>query len=132
MVVGLIPPTAGRVEFTGDHDKTYLGSGSVQIIFQDPYASLNPRWTVEDIIAEPMTVLGRPATAEARSARVAELLTLVGLSPAGIARNIPISSPADNANASPSPAHCPRNLPSSSVTSQHRRLMSPYRRRFST
>ncbi len=81
LVVGLMPPTAGKVTFGNDPDQTYLGSGSVQIIFQDPYASLNPRWTVEAIIAEPMKVLDKPASAEARKARVAELLTLVGLSP---------------------------------------------------
>jgi peptide/nickel transport system ATP-binding protein len=64
LIVGLYAPTEGRVEFSGRR---------MQMIFQDPYASLNPRWRVRDIIAEPMKVL-RVAR------RTDELLVQVGLS----------------------------------------------------
>ncbi len=54
----------------------------MQMIFQDPYASLNPRWRVADIVAEPILALA-PETAEAQiAARVAELLAQVGLAAA--------------------------------------------------
>jgi len=64
LIVGLYEPTAGRVEFRGRR---------LQMIFQDPYASLNPRWRVRDIVAEPMRFLGT-------TARVEDLLVQVGLS----------------------------------------------------
>jgi peptide/nickel transport system ATP-binding protein len=51
------------------------------MIFQDPYASLNPRWRVRDIVAEPVRVLGLAATRDAERERVAELLRQVGLAP---------------------------------------------------
>jgi peptide/nickel transport system ATP-binding protein len=53
----------------------------MQMIFQDPYASLNPRWRVRDIVAEPVRVLGLAATRDAETERVAELLRQVGLAP---------------------------------------------------
>ncbi len=69
LIVGLYPPTEGRVEFRGKR---------MQMIFQDPYASLNPRWRVRDVVAEPIKVLRIPVDP---ARRVAELLTQVGLSP---------------------------------------------------
>jgi oligopeptide/dipeptide ABC transporter ATP-binding protein len=57
----------------------------MQLVFQDPYASLNPRMTVGDIVGEPL-MLHQLGDAAARAARVAELLTLVGLSPRHISR----------------------------------------------
>jgi peptide/nickel transport system ATP-binding protein len=65
LIVGLYEPTEGRVEFSGRR---------MQMIFQDPYASLNPRWRVRDIVGEPIKVLGT-------SVRVDEALVQVGLSP---------------------------------------------------
>jgi peptide/nickel transport system ATP-binding protein len=65
LIVGLYTPSEGRIAFSGRR---------LQMIFQDPYASLNPRWRVRDIVAEPIRFLG---TAQ----RVDELLTRVGLSP---------------------------------------------------
>jgi peptide/nickel transport system ATP-binding protein len=65
LIVGLYAPTEGRVEFHGRR---------LQMIFQDPYASLNPRWRVRDIVAEPIRFLGT-------GARVEEMLVQVGLSP---------------------------------------------------
>ena len=65
LIVGLYAPTEGRVEFRGRR---------LQMIFQDPYASLNPRWRVRDIVGEPIRFLGT-------SARVEDMLVQVGLSP---------------------------------------------------
>jgi oligopeptide/dipeptide ABC transporter ATP-binding protein len=80
----LIEPTAGQVNFEG-RDLLALDSGAlrqlrreVQIIFQDPYASLNPRMQVGEIIAEPL-VIHRAGTGAERKRRVGELLELVGL-----------------------------------------------------
>ncbi len=72
LVVGLYPPSGGTITFRGDERR-------VQMIFQDPFASLNPRWRVGRIVAEPIRTLepGRP-DAEVE-ARVAELLATVGL-----------------------------------------------------
>src|SRR5262249_51742607 len=58
----------------------------LQVIFQDPYSSLNPRMTVGQILAEPLKVHGIVAERQARRQRVAELLTEVGLLPALAAR----------------------------------------------
>jgi peptide/nickel transport system ATP-binding protein len=65
LIVGLYAPSAGRIEFRGRR---------MQMIFQDPYASLNPRWRVKDIVAEPLLLLKIRKD-------VAELLVQVGLSP---------------------------------------------------
>jgi peptide/nickel transport system ATP-binding protein len=51
------------------------------MIFQDPYASLNPRWIVEDIVGEPLRSTASSPTREQLKARVGELLKSVGLSP---------------------------------------------------
>jgi peptide/nickel transport system ATP-binding protein len=64
LIVGLYAPSEGRLEFRGRR---------MQMIFQDPYASLNPRWRVRDIIAEPIQILKTKD-------RVEELLLQVGLS----------------------------------------------------
>jgi oligopeptide transport system ATP-binding protein len=86
-ILRLIDPTSGEVRFEG-HDVTHLDRekhGSLcrdmQIIFQDPFASLNPRMTVGAIIAEPMIIHGLLKTAKQRDARVIELLETVGLQP---------------------------------------------------
>ncbi len=86
-ILQLYKPTAGEVLFKG-RDLTKLSAGElrrtrrdVQMIFQDPYASLNPRMTVGDIISEPIKVHGlRNGRAAVRS-RVQELLQVVGLNP---------------------------------------------------
>jgi peptide/nickel transport system ATP-binding protein len=76
LVTGLYVPSAGEVQFAPGPDGTPL---SAQMIFQDPYASLNPRWRVSDIIAEPLRELGLRATEAEVQARVADLLQTVGL-----------------------------------------------------
>jgi peptide/nickel transport system ATP-binding protein len=86
LIVGLHALSRGRVEFDGT-DLAAPGIDAaalrrrMQMIFQDPYASLNPRWRVRDIVAEPVRVLGLAATQQAERARVAGLLRQVGLAP---------------------------------------------------
>ena len=88
LLVGLYEPSRGSLTFDGmDAHKTYKSSDAralrrrVQMIFQDPYASLNPRWIVEDIIGEPLKEHGIITNAADLKARVGELLKSVGLSP---------------------------------------------------
>ncbi|MEI3604197.1 dipeptide ABC transporter ATP-binding protein [Pseudogracilibacillus sp. SE30717A] len=85
-ILRLIEPTEGKVTFE-DHDLTNLSDEEMrklrrdmQMIFQDPYASLNPRHTVEKIISEPLLIHGVKSS-EQRSQRVKELLEVVGLNP---------------------------------------------------
>ena len=87
MVVGLQRPTDGALRFAD----VACADGKirpprVQMIFQDPFASLNPRWRVGSIIAEPIEELGLRKTGAETRARVAELLVTVGLSAADAAR----------------------------------------------
>jgi peptide/nickel transport system ATP-binding protein len=86
MLVRLLEPTAGRIEFAG-RDITHAGRRELrplrqdlQIIFQDPYASLNPRHTVGRIVAMPLRVNGIDPPGGVKK-RVQELLELVGLNP---------------------------------------------------
>ena len=85
LAVGLYRPSAGQVMFDGrDLAEARAASDQrrrMQMIFQDPYASLNPRWRVRDIIAEPLRAFRLLPNRAAEEARVAELLTQVGLSP---------------------------------------------------
>ncbi|HOZ47821.1 MAG TPA: ATP-binding cassette domain-containing protein [Candidatus Hydrogenedentes bacterium] len=83
-VLQLVPPTAGRILFEG-RDLCALSPGALrrmrprlQMIFQDPYASLNPRMTVFDAIAEPMRAHGLAARRDVPQ-RVSELMERVGL-----------------------------------------------------
>lgn len=87
----LIDATSGRVEFEGDSILTMRRSKlrsvrrKMQLIFQDPFGSLNPRMTVEQIIGEPLSV-HRLASGSDRQARVATLLKQVGLRPEAAGR----------------------------------------------
>jgi peptide/nickel transport system ATP-binding protein len=85
LAVGLYRPSAGQVVFDGrDLAEARAASDQrrrMQMIFQDPYASLNPRWRVRDIVAEPIRAFGLLPNRATEEARVAELLTQVGLSP---------------------------------------------------
>ena len=83
-IIQLYQPTAGEIEFNGVPvatipDKRKLRR-EMQMIFQDPYASLNPRMTAGDIIGEALDIHGL-ALGKDRTARIAELLHLVGLNP---------------------------------------------------
>ena len=93
MLVGLHRPTRGRVLYRGrelaEVQAARQGSPAsprVQMIFQDPYASLNPRWKISDIVAEPIRVRRLLRRAQERLDRVGELLQLVGLSAADAAK----------------------------------------------
>jgi ABC-type oligopeptide transport system ATPase subunit len=85
-VLQLLKPTSGSVRFEGQ-ELTELGREPVrrlrremQIVFQDPYSSLDPRMTVGDIVSEPL-VVHRIGTRRDRSGRVRELLDVVGFNP---------------------------------------------------
>lgn len=86
LMLRLIEPTAGEIRFAGENllalsrKEMRARRRDLQIIFQDPYASLNPRMTVGEAIAEPL-VVHRIGDASSRRNRVAELLNVVGLSP---------------------------------------------------
>ena len=89
LLVGLYTPTRGTILFEGT-DLARLRSGRegaalrrrFQMIFQDPYASLNPRWRTHDIVAEPIRAHRLVAGSTATRERVDELLRQVGLAPA--------------------------------------------------
>jgi peptide/nickel transport system ATP-binding protein/oligopeptide transport system ATP-binding protein len=85
VILRLLDPTSGKIYFDG-RDITNLSRREMrpirkemQIIFQDPYASLNPRMTVEEIVAEPLRIAGSSKRKAAN--RVVDLLELVGLDP---------------------------------------------------
>ena len=82
LVTGLLKPTRGTVTFEGVnvHSDAFDSSyrRRTQMIFQDPFASLNPRWRVDAIVAEPLQAFGLAKGADV-NARVTELLSTVGL-----------------------------------------------------
>ncbi len=84
LILRLIPPTSGQVLFQGKDIQTYKGDPlrefrkSVQIIFQDPFASLNPRMTVSDTVSEPLKIHKIVPRSELKD-RVVSLLKSVGL-----------------------------------------------------
>ncbi len=89
LLVGLYSPTRGDVQFDGQATNAGRNAAELrtlrrrmQMIFQDPYASLNPRWKVLDIIGEPLREHGLVPGKEALRARVSELLLQVGLAAA--------------------------------------------------
>jgi oligopeptide/dipeptide ABC transporter ATP-binding protein len=84
LILGLESPTAGEIRFAGENIRAQRTEErrryrrAVQAVFQDPYASLDPRMRVGSIIAEPL-VINEPSDAAGRRHRVRELLDLVGL-----------------------------------------------------
>jgi peptide/nickel transport system ATP-binding protein len=94
-IVGIENPTGGAIAFKdariggpGNRQAAVSHRRDMQMVFQDPYASLNPRWRVGRIVAEPLVTHGILPSRVAVQARVEELLGLVGLS-AGDARKYP-------------------------------------------
>jgi peptide/nickel transport system ATP-binding protein len=88
MVVGLLRPTSGEVTIDGISMSSAAAAAErqklrrrIQMIFQDPYASLNPRWRVDRIVAEPIRAFGLIEREADIRARIGELLILVGLHP---------------------------------------------------
>ena len=87
LICGLYAPTRGKIIFDGvDMSSATPGQHAsmrarLQMIFQDPYASLNPRWRVQDIVAEPMLAHGLIKNKAAMRKRVGELLSQVKLAP---------------------------------------------------
>jgi oligopeptide transport system ATP-binding protein len=86
-ILQLYKPTAGSVNFDGQ-ELTKLGAGDMrrmrrrmQMIFQDPYASLNPRMSVGSIIGEPLQIHGLAKGSKNRKERIQELMRVVGLNP---------------------------------------------------
>jgi len=86
LIVGLHAPSRGRITFDGvvlaDRARAARARAQrrrMQMIFQDPYASLNPRWRVRELVAEPLRVLGLARARSEIDARVAALLAQVGL-----------------------------------------------------
>ena len=87
MAVGLQVPTAGTLAFTPiEKPDGTSAPPRLQMIFQDPYASLNPRWRVGDIVSEPIRELGLMEGETAIQGRIGELLGIVGLSPSDASR----------------------------------------------
>jgi peptide/nickel transport system ATP-binding protein len=89
LLVGLYAPTRGTVRFDGQDTRAVFASAGgqalhrrMQMIFQDPFASLNPRWKVLDIVAEPLREHGLVEGGSAVVSRVGELLLSVGLAAA--------------------------------------------------
>ncbi|MET0235304.1 MAG: dipeptide ABC transporter ATP-binding protein [Kibdelosporangium sp.] len=86
-VLQLHKPTSGSVKFDGRELTKLSGRDlrgvrrDMQIVFQDPYASLNPRWAINDVVSEPFNIHGFEGSAAEKQHRVDELLELVGLNP---------------------------------------------------
>jgi peptide/nickel transport system ATP-binding protein len=90
LLVGLYEPSRGNVTFDGHDAHAAYRTGNrtirrrIQMIFQDPYASLNPRWTVEDIVGEPLKEHGIISDRAQLDERVTQLLESVGLGAADL------------------------------------------------
>lgn len=90
-ILRLIEPTSGEVQFQGEDVLRFTRSRmrqarrEMQIVFQDPYSSLNPRMRVGDIVEEPL-IIHRSGTKTKRRERVSELFRLVGLDPSQLTR----------------------------------------------
>jgi peptide/nickel transport system ATP-binding protein/oligopeptide transport system ATP-binding protein len=87
LIVRLLDPTSGEIIFAGENIAQYQGDKlkalhrEMQMIFQDPYSSLNPRKTVGSIIADPFAIHGMLTGSGERKQRVQELMDRVGLNP---------------------------------------------------
>ena len=87
VIVRLVDPTSGFVRYQGQEISSLQGAAlrpyrkKIQMVFQDPYNSLNPRLRIGTILAEPLEIHFPRMSATDRQARVAELLRLVGLDP---------------------------------------------------
>ena len=111
-ILRLIEPTSGEIIFNGrDIRKLSVGEmrhmrREMQIIFQDPFSSLNPRKTIAETIEEPILLAGLIQDSDKRFMRVLDLMDTVGL-PIASSTPIPTSSTAAAASASASPGPWP-------------------------
>ena len=127
-IVKINPVTSGKVLYDGEDITKLKGDAEkkfrkrVQMIFQDPYASLNPRMTVGEIIREPMVIHNLHGSQKEQEERVVELLQIVILT----------SFPVDRDSVSPSREHWHWILSLLSVMSRSPHWMFPFRRRSST
>jgi oligopeptide transport system ATP-binding protein len=121
LILRLIEPTSGAITFDGVDLLAARGSQlrrlrrDMQIIFQDPFGSLDPRFRVEDVLAEPLILhreIGKSLGRDARRQRVRELLRAVGMDESAMPRFREVNG---SASASPERWLCARN--SSSPTS---------------
>ena len=125
----LIEPLSGSVLLDGedvlklDQKKLRERRARMQMIFQDPFASLNPRMTVGTAVAEPLLINKLANRREAQD-KVADLLERVGLQP-DMASRFRMNSPAGSVSASRSPAPSRSSRASSSPTRPSPRSMSP-------
>lgn len=138
-IIRLYDPTSGEILYNGK-DIAKLKNGSkqmlafrraTQMIFQDPYASLNPRMKVKDIIAEGIDIHHLAKNNADRDHQVEQLLEEVGLN-AITQLAIPMSSPVVSASGSGLPVHWPYSLSSLSPMNRSARWTFPFRRRSST
>ena len=130
----LYKPTAGTILFKGQevNDSSIQNlRKQMQVVFQDPYSSLNPRMTVADIIGEPLDIHKLYKTEKEREEKVVYLLELVGLN-SDHKRRYAHESPAASASASASPARSLWTRNSLWRMSRSRRWTCPSRRRSST
>ena len=136
LLLRLIDPTAGRIVFDGTDITTLTGKAlqpyrrRMQIVFQDPFASLDPRQLVGDSIGEGLRIHQVGSAAERRK-KVADIMDLVGLAPYHADR-YPHEFSAGSASASASPGRSCWSRTSSSATSRCPRWTSPSRPRCST
>ena len=135
-ILRLIEPTSGQVLFGGrdlarlSHHELRLARRDLQIVFQDPYSSLNPRMRVGDIVEEPLVIF-REGTAADRARRVAELFDLVGLD-AGQLRKFPHEFSGGQRQRIGLARALALNPSLVIATNPSRPLMSPYRHKWST
>ncbi|MFC7008086.1 ATP-binding cassette domain-containing protein [Halalkalicoccus salilacus] len=127
LLVKLHEPTGGEIRFDGrnvadlSREEEARFRSRVQMVFQDPFQSLNPRMTVYDSVAEPLVVNGLIDDHRGRRERVIEVLSDVGLSPGeAYVDAFPNELSGANDSASPSPARSSSTPSSSSATSPSR------------
>ena len=135
LILRLLEPTAGAIRLDGadiahaSRRELRAIRRRVQIVFQDPYSSLDPRMTARAIVAEPLRVAGRSKDIDRR---VPEVLALVGLGPRARVRASRTSCRAGSGNASASPARSWSSPSSWCSTSRSARSTARSRRRSST
>ena len=134
-VMGLYPPNSGEVHYDGEridnlpHAQMLPYRTKMQMVFQDPYASLNPRMTVRQIIEEPIYFHNKGISRGEAKDKLHNVMRSVGMDPEW-AGNYPMNSPVVSASASALPALWLSNLNSSWPMNPSPRWTFPFRPRF--